>query len=106
MAPVIHIAFLELTDQRIPAAFAGDVLAKEKIVDLAPPVEPPCEHVFHVIEEALRDQRLMNPGVDLTGSPDADQPHVEGIVQNRGESVSCDPCSPKIPEAQTVQFVD
>jgi len=63
VAAVIYAALLEFADQRILAPFASDVSAKEKIMDLGSPVESSREHVLHVIEEALRDQRLVVPGI-------------------------------------------
>src|SRR5258708_21266359 len=65
MTTVIYVALLELTDQRIPAVFPGDVSAKKKIVDLGSPLKSSPEQLLHATDQALRDQRLMIPAIDF-----------------------------------------
>src|ERR1043166_3306624 len=64
---IIDMAFLNLTNQRIPACFAPHELAEEEIMFFGPSRESSFKNVLDILEDDLRYQRLVVAREKLTG---------------------------------------
>src|SRR6476661_5264934 len=87
MAAVIDMAFLTFGDERILASGASDDSAVREYVVLGPVYPFAFQYILHLLEKGHGNQRFVAAFECFAAFKDAHEADVEGIPQNRSESV-------------------
>lgn len=106
MTSVVHVTFLQFSDEGISARGASDKPPEFEVVDAYARPDATVKNVLDPVEEVLCDERIVLPLVGFSRCADAYHARVEGIAQERMKASERHFPAVRVPESPPVEFLD